>query len=75
MVVHRNKFIDDIDLSEVTSLTHLLDKHDADDLGEEVHIIKHSPYYGEKQFSKILNNKPGLCILDLNIANIFAKYI
>ena len=74
MVVHRNKFIDDMNLSEVTSLTHLLDKHDADDLGEEVHIIKHSPYYGEKQFSKLLNNKPGLCILDLNIANIFTKF-
>ena len=48
MVAHRNKFIDDVDLSEITSLTHLLDKHEADGLGDEVRIIKHSPYYGEK---------------------------
>ena len=73
MVAHRNSFIDDVDLTEATSLTHLLDKHEADDLGE-FDVIKHSPYYGEKEFSKLLKKKPGLCILDLNIANIFAKF-
>ena len=74
MVAHRNRFIDGVDLTEKTSLTHLLDKYGADDLGNEINIIKHSPYYGEKQFSKLLNKKSGLCVLDLNIANIFTKF-
>ena len=73
MVAHSNAFIDDVYLTEATSLTHMLDKHAADDLGK-VDVIKHSPYYGEKEFSKLLKKKTGLCVLGLNIANIFAKF-
>ena len=74
MAVHRNRFIDDVDLSVSTSLTHLLDRHDSDDFNEEARVIKHSPYYSEGQFKNLIKNKPGLCILDLNIANIFTKF-
>ena len=74
MAVHRNRFIDDVDLSEATSLTHLLDRHHSDELDDEIHVIRHSPYYSEDQFKNLLITKSGLCILDLNIANIFAKF-
>ena len=36
----RNRFIDEVDLSEATSLIHLLDRHDADN-DEETQILKH----------------------------------
>ena len=74
MAGHRNRFIDDADLSVATSLTHLLDRHDTDVFRDEVHVIKHSPYFSERHFSDLISNKPGLCILDLNIANIFTKF-
>ena len=45
MVAHRNRFIDDVDLSMLTSLAHLLDRHEREVDLEEVHIIKHSPSY------------------------------
>ena len=32
---------------------HLLDKNDPED-NNEAHVIKHSPYYGETEFSKLL---------------------
>ena len=74
MAGNRNRFIDDADLSVATSLTHLLDRHDSDEFRDEVHVIKHSPYFSEGQFMNLLSEKPGLCILDLNIANIFTKF-
>ena len=44
-MVPRNQFIDG-DLSDRTSLIHLLDNNDSED-NNEAHIIKHSPYYSE----------------------------
>ena len=74
MVAHQNRFIDDVDLSMSTSLTHLLDRHEREVDLEEVHIIKHSPYYSETKFTQLIQSKPGLCILDLNIQNIYTKF-
>ena len=74
MVIHRNKFIDDVDLSDTTSLTHLLNRHDRGDDIEEIQIIKHSPFYSEKQFTELITKKAGLCILDLNIRNIYTNF-
>ena len=58
MMVLRNQFVDG-DLSDRTSLIHLLDNNDTED-NNEAHIIKHSPYYSESEFSKLLNKKGGL---------------
>ena len=69
----RNRFIDDEDLSESTSLIHLLEKHD-DENTDEMRVIAHSPYYTEMKFKNLLKKENGLCILDLNIANIFSKF-
>ena len=63
MVVPRNRFINDDDLSESTSLMHLLDRHD-EEITEEANILKHSPFYSEQKFINILK-KVGLCVLDL----------
>ena len=64
-----------MDLSESTSLTHLLNRHTReDDEDVETLMIKHSPFYGQKQFADLINNNTGLSIIDLNIQNIFAKF-
>ena len=42
-MVQSNQFIDS-DLSDRTSLIHLLDNNDSED-DNEAHIVKHSPYY------------------------------
>ena len=65
MMVLRNQFVDG-DLSDRTSLIHLLDNNDTED-NNEAHIIKHSPYYNESEFSKLLNKIGGLSILSVNI--------
>ena len=45
MIGHRNRFIQDVDLSESTSLTHLLNRHTReDDEDVETQMIKHSPF-------------------------------
>ena len=68
MIGHRNRFIQDVDLSESTSLTHLLNRHTReDDEDVETQMIKHSPFYGQKQFADLTNNNTGLSIIDLNI--------
>ena len=69
-----NRYIDDVDLTESTSLTHLLDRHSRDSDIDETHIIRHSPYYSETQFKQLISNKAGICILDLNIQNVFTKF-
>ena len=56
--------IDDDNLSELSSLTHLLDRNDDDD-NEEM-PIKHSPYCSENQFIDIISKDTGLSILDMN---------
>ena len=43
-----------------------LDNNDTDN-NNEVHIVKHSAYYGENDFSSMLANKAGLNILSGNI--------
>ena len=72
MMVPRNQFLDG-DLSDRTSLLHLLDNNDSED-NTEAHIIKHSPYYSESDFSKHLNSKGGLSILSTNIQCVNAKF-
>ena len=72
MMVPRNQFIDG-DLSDRTSLIHLLDNNDSED-NNEAHIIKHSPYYSESDFSKQLNSKGGLSILSIHIQCVNAKF-
>ena len=54
MVAHQNRFIGDVDLSMSTSLTHLLYRHEREVDLEEVHIIKHSPYYSEIKFTQLV---------------------
>ena len=69
-MARKNKFIDDVDLSESTSLTHLLDRHSKNNDIDETNVIQHSPYYSETQFINFFSQKAGLLILDLNIQNI-----
>ncbi len=73
MVVRRNLFIDDDDLSGESSLIHLLNSHDGED-NVEAPILKHSPYYSEQQFASLLTSQNGLSILNLNICNVFTKF-
>ena len=73
MAVKKNLFIDDKDLSITSSLTHLLDRDNVED-DAEPHVLKHSPYYTEQQFTNLLKRKNGLCILDLNVGNAFTKF-
>ena len=71
-MAQRNQFVDGI-LSDKTSLIHLLDNNDAED-NSEAYVIKHSHYYGETDFSKLLVKKPGLSILSVNIQSVNAKF-
>ena len=71
-MAQRNTFLDG-DLSDRTSLIHLLDKNDSED-NNEAHVIKLSPYYGETDFSKLLVHKAGFSILSLNIQSVNAKF-
>ena len=73
IVVKCNQFIDDDNLTDKSSLIHLLDRHDADDC-DEIPLLMHSPFYSENQFTSLLNTNYGLCILDMNIANAFTKF-
>ena len=45
MVAQRNNFINGIGLTETNSLIHLLKTDDTND-ANELHLIKHSAYYG-----------------------------
>ena len=72
-MVKRYRYIDDDTLSELSSLTHLLEQNDNDD-NDETPILKHSPFYSENQFIDIIARHPGLSILDINICDIFTKF-
>ena len=73
-MVQRTQFIDG-DLCDRTSLKHLLDNNDSEDDNEpHIHVVKHSPYYGETDFSKLLQKKVGLSILSVNIQCVNAKF-
>ena len=71
-MAQHNQFLDGV-FSEATSLTHLLDTGEKED-HNEAQIIKHSAYYGETEFSKLLNKKAGLTILSVNIQCVNAKF-
>ena len=73
MVVKCNQFIDDDNLTDKSSLIHLLDRYDADDC-DEIPLLKHSPLYSENQFTSLLKTNIGLCTWDINIANAFTKF-
>ena len=72
-MVRRNQFMDDDNLSELSSLTHLLDRND-DDNNEEIPILQHSSYYSKNQFIDILSRDTGLSIFDMNICNAFGSF-
>ena len=55
MMVERNQFIDS-DLSDRTSLIHLLTNNESED-NNEAHMVKHSPYYSGTDFSKLLQKR------------------
>ena len=59
MVVKCDQFIDDDNLTDKSPLIHLLDRHDADDCAE-IPLLKHSPFYGENQFTSLLKTNNGL---------------
>ena len=40
----------------------------------QLHLVKHSAYYGENKFSKLLSSKAGMSILSGNIQSINAKF-
>ena len=71
-MAHTN-LINGINLTPTNSLVHLLDSNDTDD-NNEVHIVKHSTYYGENDLSSMLANKAGLTILSGNIQSIKARF-
>ena len=71
-MTQHNQFLDGV-FSEATSLTHLLDTN-GEEHYNEAQIIKHSAYYGETEFSKLLNKKAGLTILSVNIQCVNTKF-
>ena len=75
-MIETNQFIDIVNLTDRTSLIHLLSNDDCDDSEDnnEPDMIKQSSYYDESEFSKLLNTKAGLSILSVNIQNINAKF-
>ena len=69
----RNKFIDDDELSESTSLTHLLNGEDNTDC-DDINVIKHSPYFTESDFYKLHSSKGSFSVMSLNCQSINAKF-
>ena len=69
----RNKFIDDDELSESTSLTHLLNGEDNTDC-DVINVIKHSPYFTESDFYKLHSSKGSFSVMSLNCQSINAKF-
>ena len=59
MMAQRNSFINGIGLTEANLLIHLLNNDDTEE-DNELHLIKHSAYYGENEFSKLLSSKAGM---------------
>ena len=68
-MVKTNQFIDDDNLTELSSLTHLLDRNEDDDT-EDIPVLKHSPFYSELQFTDLISSHAGFSILDMNICNM-----
>ena len=58
-----NKFVDNLQLNSLNSLTHLLNTEDTD----ELNVIRHSPYISDDELLQSrLPNTNGLGILSLN---------
>ena len=55
-MAQRNSFINGIGLTEANLLIHLLNNDDTDD-ANQLHLVKHSAYYGENEFSNLLSSK------------------
>ena len=73
MMAQCNSFINGIGLTEANSLIHLLNNDNTDD-DNQLHLVKHSAYNGENEFSKLLSSKAGMSILSGNIQSINAKF-
>ena len=73
MMAQRNSFLNGIGLTEENSLMHLLNNDDTND-DNELHLIKHSAYYGKNEFSKLLSSKAGMSIISGNIQSINAQF-
>ena len=69
MMAQRNSFINGIGFTEENLLIQLLNNDDTDD-DNELHLIKHSTYYGENEFFKLLSSKVGISIISGNIQSI-----
>ena len=66
-----NRFVDNMQLSIETSLTHLLHSENSD----ELNVIRHSPYISDDElFEQRVNCKNGLSILSLNCQSLHAKF-
>ena len=65
-MAQRNSFINGIGLTEANSLIHLLNNDDTDD-DNQLHLVKHSAYYGDNKFSKLLSSKACMTILSGNL--------
>ena len=66
-----NRFVDNMQLSIETSLTHLLHSENSD----ELNVIRHSPYISDDElFQQRVNCKNGLSILSLNCQSLHAKF-
>ena len=58
-----NRFVDNMQLSIETSLTHLLHSENSD----ELNVIRHSPYISDDElFQQRVNCKNGLSILQMS---------
>ena len=73
-MVKRNEYIDDDNLSELSSLTHLLDSDDENNDTNDTHTIKHYPFFNENQCFYLMSSNNGLSISDLNVCNALTKY-
>ena len=68
------KFINNQDLNEQNSFTHLLESINQES-EEEVNPVNHSAYFSNNEFDGILRqNNSNLSILNLNCQSINAKF-
>ena len=68
-----NSFLDNIDLSEFNSLTHLLD--DDDDFNDVRNSLKQSRYCTEEKIAEFCNASNHSCnIVSLNCQSLHSKF-
>ena len=73
MLAERNAFIDDIELSEINSLKHLMNI-DASLETDDIDIIKHSSYYTVNEFASSRIAKGSLNLMSFKCQSINAKF-